>query len=123
MEMPRRDEVELRVHQLRTQFDGKVKHTETGELFDVFRPRYDAVEELGVRGIYEHYKSTPDDRKLYFAENAYWDTETGECYVVYFPLYESDEEAASARPLNMFMESVESEAGKAPRFQRLNPNL
>lgn len=94
-----------------------VKHTETGEYFDISGPEYESYDEQGLAGIYEHYKSSPDDPKFYEVDFAVQNTETGECFVIYGPLYEADETRLSARPLSMFMDDVAVGGHSMPRFR------
>lgn len=77
-------------------------------------------------GIYEHYKSTPEDERHYqvlgFADH----TETGEILVLYIPLYTASEHAGliqQARPLDMFVEDVEHNGKVMPRFRYIGPGL
>lgn len=102
-------------------FNGRVKHTETGEELNVASAEYEDVEEFSLNGIYEHYKSTPDNPKLYYVGSVKRDIETGECLVVYCPLYESDEMLLSARPLSMFTGSVDVDGEELPRFRPMDP--
>lgn len=64
------------------------------------------------RGVYRHYKD-----KLYMVLGTVTHSETGEVMVLYAPMHQ---EAGSAllwvRPLAMFGEMVETEAGPTPRF-------
>lgn len=96
---------------------GKVKNTETGEVFDPHKLPYKSSDTLSLDGIYEHYKSTPEDPKYYQVSGVVENTETGECFVVYEPLYETDDQPASARPLRMFTEEVEFDGSLMPRFR------
>ncbi len=77
-------------------------------------------------GIYEHYKSTIEDRKYYQVIGVAKHTETGEMLVVYLPLYETNEEANFkyfVRPLDMFTEDVEHNGAIMPRFQYVGTEL
>ncbi|MFQ3176154.1 MAG: hypothetical protein ACJAYB_001039 [Psychromonas sp.] len=60
-------------------------------------------------GQYRHYKGG-----LYRVENIATHSETEEKMVVYRPLY--SEQALWVRPLDMFIEEVEIEGKKQPRF-------
>lgn len=104
-------------------FDGEVKHTETGERLNVFDPHFETVEELDLSGVYEHYKSTPDDPKLYYVVSVKRNIDSGECLVVYFPLYETEDQGIPARPLSMFTGSVEVDGQEVPRFRYLGSDL
>jgi hypothetical protein len=94
-----------------------VRNTETGECFDIESSSYEVVEELSLEGVYEHYKSTPEDPKLYRVEGVVRNIETDECFVVYHPLYETDEELPSARPLSIFTGSATVNGEDVPRFR------
>ncbi len=77
-------------------------------------------------GVYEHYKSTPEDKKYYQVLGIAKHTETGEMLVVYFPLYETGEEANFkffVRPLDMFVENVEYNGDVVSRFRYIGPEL
>lgn len=77
-------------------------------------------------GIYEHYKSTPEDRRLYQLLSMARHTETGEALAIYFPLYTVAEHTGlqlQARPLDMFMQDVEYEGKRVPRFRYIGPEL
>jgi hypothetical protein len=66
--------------------------------------------------IYHHYKS-PD--KHYKIIGIAFHTETEEDMVVYQPLYET-EHRLFVRPLKMFMEEVEVNGEKKPRFVKIS---
>ena len=66
-------------------------------------------------GIYEHYKG-----KKYLVLALAKHSETLEDLVVYIPLYENQESKIWVRPLDMFMENVEIEGKKTPRFKFLS---
>jgi hypothetical protein len=123
MERPQPNQLEARKHLFYVRFDGIVEHTETGEILDVSSERYETLEELDLSGVYEHYKSAPDDRRLYYVDNVRRDIETGECLVVYFPLYDTRETKVYARPLSVFTGTTEVDGEEISRFQYLNPEL
>lgn len=62
-------------------------------------------------GIYRHYKGNE-----YRVHSVARHSETLEDYVVYEPLYKS-EAAFWIRPIEMFLEDVEVDGKKVPRFQ------
>ena len=69
--------------------------------------------ELAI-GIYRHYKG-----KLYRVIGVGRNSETLEEVVIYLALYDNDEfgkDALWVRPLSMFLESVEIDGKKVPRF-------
>jgi hypothetical protein len=77
-------------------------------------------------GVYEHYKSTPQDKRYYqvlgFARN----TETEEILAIYIPLYVIPEHKGlrlQARPLDMFMETVDYNGQTLPRFRYIGDEL
>ena len=77
-------------------------------------------------GVYEHYKSTADDRRLYQVLGVARHTETDEELVVYIPLYVIPEHTGlrlQVRPLKMFVEDVEYKGKTMPRFKHLGPRL
>lgn len=77
-------------------------------------------------GVYEHYKSTPTDRRYYQVLGFARHTETEEILAVYIPLYVIPEHKGlrlQVRPLDMFMESVEHEGQTVPRFRYIGPEL
>lgn len=77
-------------------------------------------------GVYEHYKSTPEDQRLYQVIGFARHTETEEIVVVYIPLYVIPEHRGlrmQVRPLTMFKESVEYKGETKPRFRYLGPEL
>ena len=61
-------------------------------------------------GRYRHYKGN-----LYSVEGIATHSETEEAMVVYRPLY--GEQSLWVRPLNMFIEEVEVDGKKQPRFK------
>lgn len=77
-------------------------------------------------GVYEHYKSTPADRRYYQVLGCARQTETGESLVIYVPLYTIPEHKGlriQARPLDMFMESVQVGGKMVPRFRYVGAEL
>lgn len=73
--------------------------------------------------IYRHYKSTGGNNHLYQIVEIAKHTETEELMVVYKPLYQSDwfrEATMATRPLEMFLEDVEYNGQKMPRFELEN---
>ncbi|MDP2873701.1 MAG: DUF1653 domain-containing protein [bacterium] len=66
-------------------------------------------------GIYEHYKG-----KKYLVLGVAKHSETLEDLVVYVTLYENEKSAMWVRPLAMFLEEVEVEGKKVPRFKYLD---
>lgn len=71
------------------------------------------MSEVKTGSIYTHYKN-PDKR--YKVIGIALNTETEENMVVYEPLYESLNAALFVRPLKMFVEEVEKDGQKIPRF-------
>lgn len=77
-------------------------------------------------GVYEHYKSTPNDKRYYQVLGFAIHTETEEILAVYIPLYVIPEHKGlrlQVRPLNMFMEDVVYKGKKLPRFKYLGPEI
>lgn len=77
-------------------------------------------------GVYEHYKSTSDDRRFYQVLGFARHTETEEILAVYIPLYVVPEHKGlrlQVRPLDMFMEDVEWNGKIMPRFRYVGPEL
>lgn len=99
-------------------FSGKVKHTGTGKVLDIFSERFESVIELEVEGIYEHFKSRPNDLKLYYAHGAVRDTISDEMMVVYESLY-GNEPTMSVRPYSIFFDEVEHDGQLMSRFTKL----
>jgi len=70
-------------------------------------------------GIYQHYKGN-----LYEVIGIGHHSETLEKFVIYRALYDSPEFGPNAiwvRPYAMFLEEVELEGKKVPRFKYVNP--
>lgn len=77
-------------------------------------------------GVYEHYKSTPQDRRYYQIIGFARHTETEEIMVVYIPLYVIPEHKGvrlQVRPLAMFVEMVEYNGKSQPRFAFIDTEL
>ena len=73
-------------------------------------------------GVYEHYKSTIEQRKLYQVLFVGQHTETEELLVVYVPLYNDPDLAGPRifiRPLKMFTQYVKVKGQSVPRFKYL----
>ena len=66
-------------------------------------------------GTYRHSKSG----KLYEVLGVALHTETGDMLVVYRALYKTDYELF-ARPYKMFVENVDLNGKKVPRFEKIN---
>lgn len=119
MERPQPNRLEVVRHLFEMRFDGEVTHTETGERFNVRSPRFEEVFIPELSDVYEHYKSTPEEKKHYYVDGLKYDTETEECYVIYAPMYELDNFAAYARPFSMFLGSVDVDGEEVARFRRV----
>jgi hypothetical protein len=77
-------------------------------------------------GIYEHYKSTPGDRRYYQVLGTAKNTETKEKFVIYIPLYVLPEHKGlklQARPLDMFLETVEWKGKTLSRFNYIGDEM
>ena len=77
-------------------------------------------------GVYEHYKSTPESLRYYQVLGFARHTETEEILAVYLPLYVIPEHKGlrmQVRPLGMFMEEVELQGERVPRFKYIGPEL
>lgn len=77
-------------------------------------------------GVYEHYKSTPKDRRYYQILGFARHTETEEIVAVYIPLYVIPQHSGlrlQVRPLEMFVEDVEYNGKIVPRFRYVGPEL
>ncbi len=66
-------------------------------------------------GVYEHYKSSKKYRVIGMAKHS----ETLEDVVVYEALYENEMSKLWVRPLAIFLEEVEFNGKKVPRFKYL----
>lgn len=66
-------------------------------------------------GIYQHYKGNK-----YIALGVAKHSETLEELVVYITLYDNEQSKIWVRPLKMFMEEVELNGQKTPRFKFLS---
>lgn len=67
-------------------------------------------------GLYRHYKG-----KDYRVFGTTTHSESEEILVLYAPVEGSGADRLWVRPLTMFNESVETESGLFPRFQRIDP--
>ena len=67
-------------------------------------------------GIYQHYKGN-----FYFVLGLAHHSETQEPLVVYMALYESEygKNALWVRPYSMFIESIDYQGQKVPRFKKI----
>lgn len=77
-------------------------------------------------GVYEHYTSTPEDRRLYQVIGFAKHTETEEILAVHIPLYVIPEHKGlrlQVRPLDMFVEDVAWNGQTVPRFRYVGPEL
>jgi hypothetical protein len=77
-------------------------------------------------GVYEHYKSTPEDRRYYQVIGFARHTETEEILAVYIPLYVTSEHTGlrlQVRPLDMFIENIDFNGQSVPRFRYVGPEL
>lgn len=77
-------------------------------------------------GVYEHYKSTPQDRRYYQLIGFARHTETGEALAIYVPLYTDPEHKGlriQARPLDMFKQDVTVGGKKVTRFRYVGPEM
>ncbi len=77
-------------------------------------------------GVYEHYKSTENDKRCYQVLGFARHTETEEILAVYIPLYVIPEHKGlrlQVRPLDMFMENVVIDGQEKPRFRYIGPEL
>lgn len=86
----------------------------------------DSAGKYPASGVYEHYKSTPRDRRYYQVLGIARHTETGEALVVYVPLYFIPENRGlrlQVRPLEMFVGSVQAGGKTVPRFRYIGPEL
>lgn len=68
-----------------------------------------------MTGIYQHYKGN-----RYEVVGVAKHSETLEDLVVYKPLYENKTSDLWVRPLEMFMEEVEVNGKRVPRFRRVS---
>jgi hypothetical protein len=78
-----------------------------------------------LSGIYEHFKSTPEERRYYFISGIVKNTETGELYAIYKPMYETTDtdHKFEVRPIDMFTGTVEHNGKVVPRFTYIGPEL
>lgn len=68
-------------------------------------------------GIYKHYKG-----KKYLVIGLAKHSETLEDLVIYISLYENEESKIWARPLKLFLETVEINGESVPRFKFISFN-
>jgi hypothetical protein len=76
--------------------------------------------------VYEHYKSSEHDRRYYQVLGTARNTETEEKLVIYIPLYVIPEHKGlrlQARPLQMFLETVDWQGKTIPRFRYIGQEL
>jgi hypothetical protein len=83
-----------------------------------------------TQGIYEHYKSTPEDRKYYQVLLLSHDEETQETLVHYQPLYFLKDDAIYndgitvwTRTLKNFEETVRHNGKTIPRFTLISSTI
>ncbi len=100
----------------RMRYTGTVRHTETGQVIDLCDEGFVHFEEFPCEGVYEHFKSTPEDPKLYYVGKLVCQPDTGECLVLYIPLYETDDPVMSARPVEVFTGAVQRDGEDVLRF-------
>lgn len=77
-------------------------------------------------GIYEHYKSTPRNKKYYQVLGFARHTETDEILVIYIPLYIAPDHIGlrlQARPLAMFLGDARHGDKIVSRFKYLGEEL
>jgi hypothetical protein len=77
-------------------------------------------------GIYEHYKSTSEDRRYYQVLGFARHTETEEILTLYVPLYVIPEHIGlrlQVRPLDMFIENIDFKGRSVPRFRYVGPEI
>ncbi|HRK40778.1 MAG TPA: DUF1653 domain-containing protein [Candidatus Saccharibacteria bacterium] len=113
------DDIDSLEDLFRTCYTGTVRHTETGQLIDLRDEGFVHFEEFSFEGVYEHYKTTPENPKLYYVGKLVCQPDTGECLVLYIPLYETDDRHMPARPLDVFKDEVEHDDKLVPRFSPL----
>lgn len=85
-----------------------------------------AKQQYPPTGVYEHYKSTPQDRRYYQVVGFARHTETEEILTLYMPLYVIPEHKGlrwQVRPLDMFVETVKYKDKTLPRFRYIGPEL
>jgi hypothetical protein len=83
-----------------------------------------------AQGIYEHYKSTPDDRRYYQVLFLSRDEETHQILVNYQPLYWNNEGGIYddgitiwTRTLENFTQSIEWNGKTVPRFTLVSSTI
>lgn len=77
--------------------------------------RYTESMQERPHGIYQHYKG-----KKYLVLRTAKHSETLEELVVYVALYENEKSPLWVRPLQMFLEEVEVNGKKVPRFRKVS---
>ncbi len=79
-----------------------------------------------LSGVYEHYKSVPENRKLYLVLSIGRLTETDEIVVIYVPLYFDEDQTGprvQVRPAAMFCDTVDFDGKTVPRFKWLGVDI
>ncbi len=79
-----------------------------------------------LSGVYQHYKSTPENRKLYLVLSIGRHTETDEIVVIYVPLYVNSGQTGprvQVRPASMFCDMVDFDGETVPRFKWLGVDI
>jgi hypothetical protein len=77
-------------------------------------------------GVYEHYKSTAEDKRYYQVLGFARHTENEEVLAVYIPLYVIPEHTGlrlQVRPLDMFIEDIDHNGVIVPRFRYVGSEL
>jgi hypothetical protein len=69
-------------------------------------------------GIYQHYKGTK-----YIVIGRATHSETLEKLVIYITLYENKESQIWVRPIEMFLDEVEKDGKKVPRFKHIGTEM
>ena len=96
--------------------------SETGEsLAMAHNKEKEMVNAITIGTTYEHYKSTPQKPMLYKITGIARHSENLELMVTYMALYDYGEYGQSwVRPLAMFLEDIEINGKKIPRFKRVS---
>lgn len=123
MERPQHDRLEIVKHLFLMRFEGEVTHTETGEQFNVQGPSFKRIDDIDVSGVYEHYKSTPENKKQYYVDSVHCHEKSREYLVVYTPLHTVAGFEVYARPIDMFLGIVDVEGKPTTRFRRLETRV
>ncbi len=71
-----------------------------------------------LSGIYQHFKG-----EYYLVLGVARHSETEEKFVVYVPLYLREGPRISVRPLEMFLDEVERDGKKMPRFKYIGTEM